>query len=135
MSMNQQEQHHSRSRGVAVQVQDFYERYPYPQPVDSLENYRRLWQDRQKRRADHHLFWPALSYREDHSILVAGCGTSQAAKYALRCPAAKVTGIDFSATSVRCTEELKQKYNLNNLEVYQLSIDRVSELEKTFDQI
>jgi hypothetical protein len=38
------------------------------------------------RRADHHLFWADKPYREDHSILVAGCGTSQAAKHALRWP-------------------------------------------------
>jgi SAM-dependent methyltransferase len=120
---------------VAADVQDFYERYPYPPPVDSLENYRRFWQDPQKRRADHHLLWPALPYREDHSILVAGCGTSQAARYALRRPGARVTGIDFSATSVRCTERLKRKYDLSSLEVHQLPIDRVHELETSFDQI
>ena len=101
----------------------------------SLDKYRRLWQDRQRRRADYHLFWPARSYREDQSILVAGCGTSQAAKHALRWPAAQVTGIDFSATSVRYTEELKRKYNLNNLQVHQLPIERVNELETSFDQI
>ena len=113
----------------------FYERHPYPPPVDSLEKYRRLGQDRQKRRADYHLFWPASPYREDQSILIAGCGTSQAAKHALRWPAAQVTGIDFSATSVRSTEELKQKYNLNNLQVCQLPIERVGDLKMSFDQI
>ena len=89
-------------RSVGEDVRAFYERHPYPPPVDSLEKYRRLGQDRQKRRADYHLFWPARPYREDQSILIAGCGTSQAAKHALRWPAAQVTGIDFSATSVRC---------------------------------
>src|SRR5262249_10827440 len=74
-------------------------------------------------------------YREDHSILVAGCGTSQAARYALRWPGARVTGIDFSATSVGCTEELKRKYNLSTLRVHQLPIDRVQELERSFDHI
>ena len=53
----------------------------------------------------------------------------------MRWPAARVTGIDFSATSVRSTEELKRKYNLNNLQVYQLPIDRVSDLGTSFDQI
>ena len=48
---------------------------------------------------------------------------------------AQVTGIDFSATSARCTEELKRKYNLNNLQVYQLPVERVNELETSFDQI
>jgi 2-polyprenyl-3-methyl-5-hydroxy-6-metoxy-1,4-benzoquinol methylase len=133
--MSQQEKQHSRSAGVAADVQDFYERYPYPRPIGSLEKYRRLGQDRQKRRADYHLFWPVRPYREDQSILIAGCGTSQAAKHALRWPAAQITGIDFSATSVRCTEELKRKYNLNNLQVRQLPIERVNELETSFDQI
>ena len=120
---------------MAADVQDFYERYPYPRPIDSLDTYRRIWADRNRRRADHHLFWPDKPYREDHSILVAGCGTSQAAKYALRWPAARVTGIDFSATSVACTEELKGKYRLDNLELRQLPIERVSELATDFDQI
>lgn len=117
------------------EVRDFYERYPYPRPVDSLEKYRRRWQNRNKRRADYHLFWPGRPFREDQSILVAGCGTSQAAKHALRWPTAQVTGIDFSATSVRHTQELKRKYNLNNLQVHQLPIGQVNDLEMSFDQI
>ena len=133
--MNQQEEHRAPFLGVAEEVRDFYDRYPYPRPIDSLEKYRRHWEDRQRRRADYHLFWPAKPYREDRSILIAGCGTSQAAKHASRWPAAQVTGIDFSATSVRCTEELKRKYNLSNLQVYELPIERVSELETMFDQI
>jgi len=135
LSMSQQEEHDLALLGVAEEVRDFYDRYPYPRPINSLEKYRRLWEDRQRRRADYHLFWPAKPYREERSILIAGCGTSQAAKHASRWPAAQVTGIDFSATSVRCTEELKRKYNLNNLGVYQLPIERVSELETMFDQI
>jgi SAM-dependent methyltransferase len=123
------------SPGATVDVQAFYERYPYPGPVDSLDDYRRLWADPQRRRADHHLFQPAKAYREDPSILVAGCGTSQAAKHALRWPAARVTGIDFSATSVRCTEALKRKYELDNLELRQLPVERAGELGASFDQI
>src|SRR5215467_14796965 len=133
--MSQQEEKHSPIPGVAAKVQDFYEQYPYPRPVDSLEKYQRLGQDRQGRRAEYHLFWPVRPYRDDHSILIAGCGTSQAAKHALRWPAAQVIGIDFSATSVRCTEELKQKYHLTNLHVRQLPIERVNELATSFDQI
>src|SRR5499426_3798124 len=133
--MSQNEKQHSRSGEVAAEGQDFYERYPYPRPIDSLEKYRRLGQDRQSRRTDYHLFWPVRPYKEDLSILVAGCGTSQAAKHALRWPAAQVIGIDFSATSVRSTEELKRKYNLNNLQVRQLPIERVSDLKLSFDQI
>ncbi|MGA8489570.1 MAG: methyltransferase [Terriglobales bacterium] len=121
--------------GIAEEVRDFYDRYPYPPPVDNLEKYQRLWQDPQRRRADYHLFWPTQSYREDQSVLIAGCGTSQAAKHALRWPAAKVTGIDCSATSVLRTEELKQKYNLKNLEIHWFPLERVSDLGMSFDQI
>jgi len=118
-----------------VEVQAFYERYPYPPPIDDLVAYQQRWQDRERRRADFHLFWPTRPYREDHSILVAGCGTSQAAKYAMRWPAARITGIDFSATSVRHTEQLKRKYKLDNLLIEQLPLERVGELGKTFDQV
>jgi SAM-dependent methyltransferase len=133
--MSQPADYTSHSLDVAGQVQDFYDRYPYPPPVESLDQYRRAWQDPRKRRADYHLFWPNKSYREDYSVLIAGCGTSQAAKHAMRWPTARVTGIDISATSVGCTEELKRKYDLTNLQVYQLPIDRVTELGTTFDQI
>jgi len=118
-----------------VEVQAFYERYPYPPPIDDLAAYRQRWQDRERRRADFHLFWPTRPYREDHSILVAGCGTSQAAKYAIRWPAARITGIDFSATSIRHTEQLKRKYGLDNLLIAQLPLERVGELGETFDQV
>ncbi len=133
--MSQQEENLSTSLDVSADVQDFYERYPYPRPIDSLEKYQRLWQDRQRRRADYHLFWPSRPYRENGSILIAGCGTFQAAKHAMRWPAAQITGIDFSAKSVRCTEELKRKYKLDNLELHQLPVERVNELETSFDQI
>jgi len=121
--------------GATEVVQEFYERLPYPRPIDSLESYQRLWQDAGRRRADFHLHWPAAPYREDRSILVAGCGTSQAAKHAMRWPEARVTGIDFSATSVRCTEALKEKYKLDNLQLRQLPVERAGELGTSFDQV
>jgi SAM-dependent methyltransferase len=120
---------------VAATVQNFYDRYPYPPPASDLERYQRAWQHPQRRRAEHHLLWPSRPYREDHAILVAGCGTSQAAKHALRWPAAQVTAIDVSATSVRCTEELRRRHGLNNLQVRQLPVERARELGTAFDHI
>jgi SAM-dependent methyltransferase len=120
---------------AATEVQRFYDRYPYPRPVGDLARYRLLWQDPERRRAEFHLYWPHRPYRDDFSILIAGCGTSQAAKYALRWPRAKVTAIDFSATSVRCTEELKRRYSLHNLDVRSLCVEQVAELGMRFDQI
>jgi SAM-dependent methyltransferase len=120
---------------IAATVRSFYDRYPYPRPVDGLDQYSHLWKDPHRRRADYHLFWPDIPYREDHSILIAGCGTSQAAKHALRWPKAQIIGIDLSATSVQCTEELKRKYNLTNLQIHQLAIEEVEQLGMGFDQI
>src|SRR5580704_5177663 len=62
---------------IAAQVGAFYERHPYPPPIDDLKTYRQIWDDR-RRRADSHLFWPSEPYRDDRSVLIAGCGTSQA---------------------------------------------------------
>jgi SAM-dependent methyltransferase len=133
--MSQLAQHLLPSPDVAAEVRDFYDRYPYPPPVDNLNKYQLLWQDRQRRRADYHLFWPGEEYREDRSILVAGCGTSQAAKHAMRWPGAQVTGIDSSAISVLRTEELKKKYSLKNLQVHHLALEQVIELGESYDQI
>src|SRR5271155_4839747 len=53
----------------------------------------------------------------------------------MRWPGARVMGIDFSETSVRCTDELKRKYQLDNLQVRRLPIERAHELESCLDQI
>ncbi len=120
--------------GIAAQVSAFYERHPYPPAVDDLGAYRRLWDDR-RRRAESHLFWPAEPYREDRSILVAGCGTMQAAHYAVRWPHAKVVGVDVSATSIAFSQELKEKHALDNLELRELPVERVAELGQRFDHV
>jgi len=121
--------------GVAEAVRAFYERHPYPPPVDDLDRYRRTWSDPHRRRTDAHLFWPTERYREDRTILVAGCGTAQAAKYAVRWPEAKVTGIDVSETSIRSTERLKRKHGLDNLDVRLLPVERAGDLGADFDHI
>jgi len=119
---------------VASHVGQFYERYPYPPPVDNLEAYRRTWNEA-RRKADSHLFWPSEPYRDDRSILVAGCGTVQAAHYALRWPRARVVGVDVSENSIAFTKNLKDKYTLKNLEVRQLAVERVEELGETFKYV
>jgi SAM-dependent methyltransferase len=130
--MNQRDNERSN---LAAQVRDFYDKHPYPPPVAEMNGYRQLWENESSRRGDYHLFWPAKPYREKIDILIAGCGTSQAARHALRQPASRVVGIDVSATSIRHTEALKRKYDLANLEVHQLPIERTGELERSFDKI
>ena len=118
-----------------AEVKDFYEKMPYPPPLTTLEEHRELYKNPVRRATQFHLFWPTEPLRENLEILVAGCGTSQAARYALREPNARVTGIDLSETSLRYTNDLKQKYDLKNLELHQLPVERVGELGRTFDQI
>lgn len=112
----------------------FYDRHPYPPPRDDLEAYRRQWNDA-RRRADFRLFWPAEPYRDDLSILIAGCGTMQAAHYAIRWPRARVTGIDVSAQSLSFTGGLKRRYGLENLALRELAIEDAAELGQKFDYI
>ena len=133
--MDDQDFHHLERKDVRDAIQAFYDLHPYPPPVNDLDSYRQRWQDERKRRVDFHLHWPDKAYRTDLNVLVAGCGTSQAAKHALRQPSSQVVGIDFSQTSVRHTEALKRKYNLTNLDVYQLPVERVGELGCSFDKI
>lgn len=114
---------------------EFYTDHPYPPPVENLDRARDEWRDENRRRAEHHLFWPDKSYREDLDILIAGCGTWQAAKYALCRPGARVTGIDVSTTSLTHTERLKRKYGLTNLDIQPLSIENLAQLGRRFDLI
>jgi SAM-dependent methyltransferase len=117
------------------EIRDFYERMPYPAPLTSLDEHRRLYENPERRRAEFHLIWPANRPRANQEILIAGCGTSQAARYALREPDARVTGIDVSETSLRHTRDLQRKYNLENLELHQLAIESVKELGRSFDLV
>jgi SAM-dependent methyltransferase len=116
-------------------VTAFYDRHPYPPPITDLEPYARTWQDGKRQRVDHHLMWPSIEFRGDHTILVAGCGTSQAAKYAIRYPEAQVVGIDVSTTSIEQTQALAERHGLDNVELHVLPISRIGQLETSFDQI
>lgn len=116
-------------------IYEFYTNHPVPPPVDDLEGTREIWQDENVHRAEYHLLWPHKEYRADLDVLVAGCGTWQAAKYALSHPEAHVVAIDISPTSIEYTRELTKKYDLKNLELRQLSIENVSDLDHQFDQI
>ena len=133
--MKDKDKNNSKLMLIADEVQAFYDRHPYPPPVTDLDDYRRRWQGEDRRRADYRLYWPDRPYRDNLNILVAGCGTAQAARHALRRPAALVTGIDVSTTSIEHTEALKRQYHLRNLEIRQLPIEQVHELEQRFDQI
>jgi SAM-dependent methyltransferase len=119
----------------ADEVRAFYEGHPYPAPIDNLDRHRELYRNPDRRRAASLMLWPTEKQRTNRKILVAGCGTSQAAIHALREPDARVTAIDISKTSLRHTHDLQQQYGLHNLNLHRLTIEQVGELGQTFDQI
>jgi SAM-dependent methyltransferase len=117
------------------QVRDFYEKLPYPPPVADLEDSRRLYTDPGRVRALHRLLWPVGAPRPDRKILIAGCGTSQAIRYALREPQARITAIDISSESLDRARALQELYQARNIAFHQLAIEEVHELGESFDQI
>ncbi|MBZ4039111.1 class I SAM-dependent methyltransferase [Novilysobacter selenitireducens] len=116
-------------------IQAFYNAHPYPPPVADLDRVRERWRDPDRRRAEFHLLWPDRPCRTDIDILVAGCGTSQAARHALCWPNARVTGIDVSAQSLEETRRLKDRYGLHNLAIRMRAIEDAAGLERQFDLI
>ena len=93
--------------GASDPIAAFYESHPYPpSPADQLDTTRP--RDHTGRRADHHLRWPRRPITARMSVLIAGCGTAQAARHALRSPDADVVGIDVSEASLASTRELAE---------------------------
>ncbi len=116
-------------------IYKFYTKHPYPPPIDNLDRAREVYQDENVLRSEFHLFWPDKEYRAEIDVLVAGCGTWQAAKYAICHPAARVTAIDVSPTSLEYTGKLKEKYKLENLEILELPIENAGDLGQQFDHV
>ena len=116
-------------------VSSQYERWVYPEPILDLE----LWLQNNWQWFDpshaHRLFWPKQNYRPELDILIAGCGTNQAAVIAYNNPQAKVVAIDVSQTSLDHQYFLKDKYRMTNLELHLLPIEEVGKLNRDFDLI
>jgi SAM-dependent methyltransferase len=120
---------------LADVVSGQYEKWVYPEPIRDLPAWLAgNWQWFDPSPA-HRLFWPDRDYRPDLDILVAGCGTNQAAVFAYTNPAATVTAIDVSAASLDHHRFLKDKYALKNLELHRLPIEEVGALGQDYDLV
>lgn len=86
----------ARADGVSRQ----YDRWQYPPPVTDLDAWTTNHWDWFDPFWAHRLLWPDREYRPDLDILIAGCGTFQAAVYAYTNRAAKVVAIDVSRTAL-----------------------------------
>src|SRR5437763_1128264 len=73
--------------------------------------------------------------KRDLDILIAGCGTYQAAVFAFMNRAANVVAIDVSRSALDHQQYLKDKHGLENLQLHLLPIEEVSALRSDFDLI
>ena len=122
----------SEEKLVAKQYTD----YVYPEPINDMLEWiksgKRLSLDLELNQFN---FWPYSRNLNNINILVAGCGTNQAAYYAIRNPNCNVIGIDLSLSSLSHQKYLKEKHKINNLSLYQGSILNVDALKVKFDLI
>lgn len=120
-----------RADGVARQ----YERWRYPEPIHDLA----AWVETNWEWFDplhaHRILWPDRAYRPNLDILIAGCGTNQAAVFAFTNPLAKVVAIDVSRPSLDHQHYLKEKYRLANLQLHLLPVEELTALGLDFDLI
>lgn len=112
-----------------------YERWTYPNPIEDLDVWsKENWQWFDPTHANL-LFWPEGNYNPALKILIAGCGTNQAAAFAYANPAAEIVAIDVSQPSLDHEQFLKDKHQLQNLQLHLLPIEQAPSLGMDFDLI
>ena len=116
-------------------IASFYERHPYPPPRAPLGAVERGLRDARSSRAAHHRIGPARPVDSVRAVLVAGCGTAQAVRHALRHPQARVVAIDVSAESLAHTRALAARHDVTNLELHRIPIETVDRHGERFDHV
>ena len=125
------------AQSIADRVQAQYERFPYPQPIERISG---KFLDGSSYhlgcpKNEFPLYWPTLPEREDLDILVAGCGSSQAAIMGATVPKACIVAIDFSETSLERSRALARRHGVTNVTHVHKSLIDVGELGRDFDLI
>ena len=112
-----------------------YQKWTYPEPIQNLEMFlANNWQWFDPSHA-HRMLWPDRPLQPEIDILIAGCGTNQAAQIAYMNRAAKVVAVDVSQPSLDHEKFLKDKYALKNLELHLLPIEEIPSLNEKFDRV
>jgi SAM-dependent methyltransferase len=112
-----------------------YTAWMYPEPIVDLPTWlQNNWQWFDPSHSSR-LFWPNQQPRDDLDILIAGCGTNQAAVIAYNNPGSRVVAVDVSRQSFEHEQFLKERYALKNLELHLLPIEEVGSLNRDFDLI
>ncbi len=116
-----------------------YTEWCYPKPINDMVS--QILNNGYYEFADPCRIWPIIwpegrgEKQTKLKILIAGCGTNQAAYNALQSPSASVTAIDLSMTSLQHSQFLKEKHGLTNLRLIQLDLLEVEKLGEEFDLI
>ena len=112
-----------------------HDRWEYPPPVADLEEWTKSHWDWFDPFWAHRVLWPNREYVPDLDILIAGCGTFQAA-YRLHESRGESGGDRRQPeTALNHQQYLKDKHGLKNLELQRLPIEEVSALDSDFDLI
>ena len=121
---------------VQERVSKMYERHPYPPVDEDIAAYviGQAWL-LESPNPSFHLYWPSRVYTEDLDILIAGCGTQQAAQVAAGLPGARIVGTDISDHSLEETRRLAEKADIKNLRLEKLPVEKVSQLGVNFDLV
>jgi len=117
-------------------VEEQYTQYSYPEPGNDIPTWLTSWHyNPYDPGRNEPLFWPEGRPRLNLEVLVAGCGTMQAAVLAFNNPKCKITGIDFSQTSIAHEEQLRERHNLKNLTLRKMDLRDAAKLGSSFDLI
>ena len=121
---------------VRARVAQLYERHPYPPVDEDIEAYGRgdAWL-LESPNPSFHLYWPHRAYTGDLDVLVAGCGTQQAAQIAAGLPEARIVATDISDLSLNETRRLADKAAIGNLTLEKLPVEASSMLGRDFDLV
>ena len=112
-----------------------YERWIYPDPIPDLDVWARNHYEFFDPSISHRLFWPDRAHPRELDILIAGCGTNQAAVFAYNNRASRVLAIDISEASLGHERYLKEKHSLSNLELRRMPIEDLPSLQRDFDLV
>jgi len=113
-----------------------YTEWSYPKPVSNMaEEIENGYYEYGSPSLFGPLLWPERKDLNGLKVLIAGCGTNQAAYNAMTLPYSSITAIDLSITSLQHSQFLKEKHNLRNVTLHQMSLLDVEKLGEKFDLI
>ncbi|MEX0694967.1 MAG: class I SAM-dependent methyltransferase [Rhodospirillales bacterium] len=125
-----------QQKQVLGRVAAMYERHPYPPVDDDIEAYVRgeAWL-LESPNPGFHLYWPYRTRSDDLDILIAGCGTQQAAQIAAGLPGARIVATDISDNSLGQTARLLERIGAKNVRLEKRSIEDTAGLAQDFDLV